>query len=315
MECPNCHDPSPGPGPFCIHCGNRLVVGVDVPASTARETGASEAIGKAVGEIGRASTIVARELSRSAKQVTTKAGQVTEQADAKVSVWGPFTGYGTRGRHVAWLIDDKGDHYSDLQAAVDRRFASRELPDASVVKANLHRRGINSDERPYFLLQRLRATIGLYIAPFGKDLYVSQVSYSLGPISPLRLWAFLGLWVFTALYPFFAAGGLGGLIEGLGRGNSDIGGISALFFCCTGPLFLVGVPLVTLVIGFAVLKFISVKDIMAPFRVPPNEFDADDLISLEKAVEQTVRECLDEVNIDQKLMPPAAEYGPRRRLI
>jgi hypothetical protein len=50
-------------------------------------------------------------------------------------------------------------------------------------------------------------------------------------------------------------------------------------------------------------------------RVQPNEFDQDDLIALEKAVEQTVRESLDVVGIEQELMPPAEEYGLRQRII
>ena len=49
--------------------------------------------------------------------------------------------------------------------------------------------------------------------------------------------------------------------------------------------------------------------------MPPNEFDIDDTVALEKSVEQTVREALDAVGIEQRLMPQAAESGFRRRLI
>jgi hypothetical protein len=51
-------------------------------------------------------------------------------------------------------------------------------------------------------------------------------------------------------------------------------------------------------------------------RTPPNEFQQDDAIALEKAVEETVRQSLDQVDIDVSLMPPAQDksFG-RPRLI
>ena len=85
--------------------------------------------------------------------------------------------------------------------------------------------------------------------------------------------------------------------------------------CCLGPVY-VGVWIALLImVLYALYKFIVEKDILAPLRVQPNEFDQDDLIALEKAVEQTVRESLDVVGIEQELMPPAEEYGLRQRII
>jgi hypothetical protein len=64
-----------------------------------------------------------------------------------------------------------------------------------------------------------------------------------------------------------------------------------------------------------VYKFLTEKDPLMLLRTPPNEFQQDDIIALEKAVEETVRQSLDTIGIDSALMPPASEYGIRRRLI
>jgi len=64
-----------------------------------------------------------------------------------------------------------------------------------------------------------------------------------------------------------------------------------------------------------VYKFLTDKDPLALLRTPPNEFQQDDVIALEKAVEETVRQSLDAIGIDTALMPPALEYGIKRRLI
>jgi hypothetical protein len=62
-------------------------------------------------------------------------------------------------------------------------------------------------------------------------------------------------------------------------------------------------------------KFLTVKDPLMLLRTPPNEFQQDDIVALEKAVEETVRQSLDRVGIDTGVMPPASDYGVKRRLI
>jgi hypothetical protein len=85
--------------------------------------------------------------------------------------------------------------------------------------------------------------------------------------------------------------------------------------CCFGPLFPIALIAVPLILAYSFYKWLTERDIEAVLRTTPNEFDTDDIVSLEKSVEQTVRESLDVVGIEQQLMPPADEYGFRRRLI
>ena len=117
------------------------------------------------------------------------------------SIWGPFAGYGTRGRHVAWLLDDLGKRAEDLRQTVADRFRRRAIPGAQMQSRILTAKGVLVEQRPYFLVRRGRATAGLYIAKFGQGLNISQVSYFKGPISAARVLIISAIAAFMFLYP------------------------------------------------------------------------------------------------------------------
>jgi hypothetical protein len=223
------------------------------------------------------------------------------------SIWGPFAGYGTRGRHVSWLINDQGERAEALQDVVAARFERREIPGARIEQVKLTRRGVLVDSRQYFLIRRGLSTAGLYITRFGRDLYVSQVTYFKGPISNFRV-LFLTLAIASPLlFPVFTS-----LFSS--AGDQNIAAALALATCLS-PLLVVSSLVLTVLIPFSIYKWFTEKDLLAALRVPPNEFDVDDTVALEKSVEETVRESLDEVGIEKRLMPPVAASEFRRRLI
>ena len=236
------------------------------------------------------------------------------------NIWGPFAGYGTRGRHVAWLLGTMGDRADTLRNAIDMRFAGRAIQDAVVSNKTLVGRGVAVEQRPYFLIQRKIATVGLYIARLGNDIYISQVTYARGPISAARVLLLAMMLVFQM---FFLVGGFGSMLESFSGGNllglgygpgPDFGGL-AFFLCCVGPLGLLNTIALLAAGLFTVWRTVTDKDPLAILRTSLNEFNQDDVIGLEKAVEETVRECMDQVGIDRRLLPPAADYGIRSRII
>ncbi len=313
MICPNCRTPDPGPGPFCMSCGYRL----PAPTTTAPAPLATEARGDLpstpspapVGPTSRASAYPLPSVA------SPPSGQMGSAGAVPVSIWGPFAGYGTRGRHVSWLINEQGERADALRDIVAARFERREIPRATVEPVKLVRQGVLVDTRPYFLIRRGLTTAGLYIARFGQDLFVSQVTYFKGPISSMRILILAAALLFALIYPVVynnafsqigvsLFGGVGGDLEGL-----------MLLTCCLGPIYLLDWLALGILALFSGYKWLTVKDVLAALRVPPNEFDIDDTVALEKSVEQTVREALDAVGIEQRLMPQAAESGFRRRLI
>jgi hypothetical protein len=68
-------------------------------------------------------------------------------------------------------------------------------------------------------------------------------------------------------------------------------------------------------IGYSIYKFLTEKDILALFRSPPTEFQEDDIVSLEKAVGETVRQSADLIGIDLKLLDPGQARRSKKRLI
>jgi hypothetical protein len=251
----------------------------------------------------------------------TPVGQLGTTGQA-TSIWGPFAGYGARREHVAWLLEGLGDRAEELRDTVTDRFNRRQIPDAKVDLSILTGQGIAIERRPFYRVRRGLATVWLYVARFGQDLYISQVSYVKGPISTLRLLVAGGLatlvgisWVnafaaYTNVQDALSSVSLFG-----GGGVAPSGELILSSVCCTGPLGSLASLALILGAAFSVSKFLTEKDVLALFRSPPNEFQEDDIVSLEKAVNETVRQAADLIGIDRKLLAPGQAYRSGKRVI
>jgi hypothetical protein len=103
----------------------------------------------------------------------------------------------------------------------------------------------------------------------------------------------------TFVYPVAMNAALNDAMAGVnlfGGGGLDFGAVF-LLACLVGPLGFVNTLLLFLLLGFSAYKWLTEKDFLAAVRVPPNEFNEDDLMAMEKAIEQTVRLCLDDLGL------------------
>jgi len=235
-----------------------------------------------------------------------------------VGLWGPFAGYGARRRHVGWLMDGEGHRAVDLASSVETKFKEREIPQARVFKTTLVGQGVLVERRPYFVLRRGLASLALYITQFGRDLFISQASYLKPPISAFRVILALASAAFflfmTFIYPFMWSASARSITESFslfGGGPSDFQ-VSTLVFlsCVLGPLGGLNTLLLFILLCFSAYKFLTEKDFFAALRVPPNEFNEDDLMAMEKAVEETVRLSLTDLKLNpDELKMTTAERG------
>jgi hypothetical protein len=305
---------------FCSQCGRRNTAGFRYCQSCGAQlatTGGSQPLAPAV-QAGLPPTAPVVQRPYSDQTIS----QMGTGGISVLDIWGPFAGYGERGRHVSWLLDNLGEQAEALRNVVTERFEERRIPAARIEQRSLTAKGLVVERRPYYLIRRDNATAGLYIARFGRDLFISQVTYFKGAIQVLRAVIFVLMIAFQAYLIF----GYGRSLESsatswlnsfdLLRGFSgSTGEMLGFLLCCIGPLGILN----TLALAFAgvhmIYKFITEKDPWALLRTPPNEFELDDIMAIEKAVEETVRQSLDRVDIDVALMPPAEEYGFKRRLI
>ncbi|MBN1659132.1 MAG: zinc ribbon domain-containing protein [Anaerolineae bacterium] len=305
-QCSQCGTENEAGFRFCKSCGAPLAT-----AEMGNGTGAADEARPSSG------TRVTRTVGAAARSI----GQLGSGGMSAVNIWGPFAGFGERGRHVSWLLNNLGDRAERLRDAVMERFNERQIPGAHIHPRTLLGQGVVVERRPYYFAQRGIATAALYIARFGYDLYVSQVTYVRGAISPLRAILLISSVLFqlgyipaviAAIAPLNATGV--DLARLYGYESYDWSAFGFLS-CCVGPLWALNSLGLLLVALHMFYKFLTIKDPLAMLRLPPNEFQQDDIIALEKAVEETVRLSLDAVGIDAGLMPPAPEYGFRRRLI
>jgi hypothetical protein len=234
-----------------------------------------------------------------------------------LNIWGPFAGYGTRRRHVGWLMDGEGHRALDLVAQVEAKFQEREIPGVTISKQTLTAKGIVVETRPYFLLRRGLATLALYISEFGHDLFISQVSYLKPPISNFRVLLLIAMLLFTV--SMFLCGGLSSLSSASALGSAtsgfnpynpygsprssspDLSGLmclGSLLICCLSPLSCTTSIALPVFFGFSAYKWLVEKDFWAALRVPPNEFNEDDLMAMEKAVEEVVRQSLTDLKLN-----------------
>lgn len=241
-----------------------------------------------------------------------------DSGSSPFNIWGPFAGYGTRRRHVGWLMDGQGLRTNDLIEKVDANFGQREIPGVYLDHSTLVARGLVVEQRPYFILRRGLASIGLYIAQFGQDLFVSLVSYLKPPISNFRVLILILMLLFQAFMTFGYPVALSGAVDevsssfGLfGGGSPDMSGMLTLL-CLVGPLGALNTLALLFFVVYSLYKWLAEKDFWAGLRVPPNEFNEDDLMAMEKAVEQTVRISLDEIGLNPDDLKPAAVRDQRR---
>lgn len=305
--CPQCGKANVPDVRFCQHCGVSLA---EAPLATRAETRPTTAP--------PATTPTPATARPPGDRQPQPIAQMGAGGLSLVDIWGPFAGYGERGRHVSWLLDNLGDRAETLREAISNRFRERQIPGAVVQPKTLTGRGIAVERRPYYLIKRGVATAGLYVARFGQDLFISQVTYAKGAINPLRVLILLLMVTFQVYLMFYYGTSLGSavgsfdLFGGYTAGNPEALGT---LLCCVGPLGLLNTLGLFLAGLHMLYKFITDKDPFMLLRTPPNEFQHDDIVALEKAVEETVRQSLDIIGIDTALMPPASQYGIKRRLI
>ncbi len=226
-------------------------------------------------------------------------------SSGSVSIWGPFAGMGAQNKHDGWLMDGKGSRVRDLIVKVNAKFNDRQIPGARIDKQILQAKGLMVDKRPYFIVQREQNSVALYINRFGQDLYVSLTSFLKSKLSVARIVAASAVFLFYLISLITNMMIINGdLIENIASSFMGLSGPSGspglmLTTLCFMTIFgsIAGV-LLTIFVILSVSKLITDKDILFYLRAKPDAFVKDDLMALEKAVEQTVKIAIDEIGLD-----------------
>lgn len=307
MYCSNCGCKNQDNAAFCQNCGNKFSSHPSqIPTSQAQSDSTRTAFPGA-GQF--APSTYPSNPSPTTFPKTPFPLEIPENA-AKFNVWGPFAGYGAQRSHDGWLMDNKGEHARDLQEKIREKFNERMIPGATAVEKELIAKGLLVEKRPYFILSRKNISVALYISDFGTDLFVSIASYLKPPISNLRVLIVGIMAAFTVLTMIVFPAAIASQFSAFGSG---LGGLVTLL-CVLGPVAGVSSILLTVLFFYSGYKWLTDKDILAALRSKPNEFNEDDLMALEKTVEQTVRTSIDEIGLDSDDLKPVTS-GNKSRLI
>lgn len=219
-----------------------------------------------------------------------------------LNIWGPFAGYGSRWRHIAWLLEDAGEHAQAMIEKVTDSFKDRHIPQAGIQKETLTARGIMVENRPYFIVKRGLVSVALYISEFGQDLFISLAAYLKPPISKLRT-IILGLMAFfwlisTFLFPAMLGSVYSDMTGGMFGLGSDPSFLPVFLLCVLSPLAAINNLALLLFVIYGVYKWLTDKDFLAGLREKINEFNEDDLMAMILAVEQTINTSMEEIGLD-----------------
>lgn len=309
MYCPNCGSENKEGAQFCFNCGKPLTI-----LSTANNVSSTPSI----------PTHYPPPISSSpvgygtSHQYTPNNGNWNENSNKSgiLNIWRPFAGYGSKRTHKGWLMDNKSEKVPDLIASVREKFNSRKIQDAFLEEKELIARGLLVEKRIYFLLRRRLITVGLYINNFGNDLYLSIVSFMKPAISNLKVLIVILMVLFgifaSIFLPSIAANSISNSVSSFIYGSgSNLSGILTLL-CIIGPLGMLNNLLLGIFLIYSIYKWITEKDFLAGLRSKPTEFNEDDLMSMEKAVEQTVRMAMDEIGLDPDDLKQVSSQDEKR---
>lgn len=220
-----------------------------------------------------------------------------------------FAGRGTLITHFSWLLTGNNAYTQSgaINSSVVSILRQRSIAGTTITQEKLMERGIAMEERDYIVARRGITTVFTYVAPAGPELYISRATTALPPISYIRA-AILALLAALMILGFIQPG-LAGPYGTLGMSPFAI-----LLYALSYPI---AIFLVVMLIASFVYWLVE-NDFLVYLRANSlNDFQLDDIAMLEKMIDETVREAVKQVGLDEsKITPPLTvqSFHPRTRI-
>jgi hypothetical protein len=197
-----------------------------------------------------------------------------------------FAGRGVLLTHQSWFLSEKALAAANMLTTSFDILRRRSIIGLNVEPRNLQDYGAQTETRHYLLLRRGVATIFLYIAPAGHDLYISRATTVLTSIDGFRRFVLIALIALGIL----------------------------LFI-----VFPISIPIWLILIIFFSLSFrnwLRERDFWIYLRKNElNDFQLDDIAVMEQMTDDTLKAAAIQNEIDaDKIMPPTKGYEHGRRI-
>lgn len=333
IRCTACLRENPDTVTYCRHCGNALSApsGASFSSSQSGRSGASAASAGAYysqvppqhSPAGSSSS--SQPFQTFAQQPSTGKHPIAQMGTPTSALIGnrhAFAGYGIPANHQSWLLSRQAARADDVFSTVMSIMGMRGSQNIRLQPAKIQEQGIKPEERYYLIVQRGVSTVFVYIAPSGNDLYISRATMVKCSLDLLRITIFCLLLAVAILGPSISSAILSNMTTNL-FGNllgSSSGPSLGTSLCFSGLLFLASVfSWIYLILhGIRSLRYwMREKDSLIYLRnLTLRDFEVDDIMLLEHATDETIREALQQLKLDaSQIVPPAQGYQQQRRLV
>jgi hypothetical protein len=305
--CSQCGHPNPAGSTFCIRCGGKLGVGQTFQqfASSNPDSSAYSVGYQAQGAQAQSAAIFS--------SAPVQMGSVSSSPEGQ-SMPHAFAGRGSLITHLSWLLSGDSANAANLRDAILEILRPRHFLHLNLNIQRLQESGHWIEERDYIIMKRGVATVFVYVAPAGQDLYISRATTVQLSIDPLRV-----IILCCALAEVFLSPGIiGGILTSTASsGLSNPGGLAVPLIIALG-LILLYIPAITFLFSFLVVSFkhwLVERDFWIYLRRNDlHDFEIDDVDLLEHATDEATRAAVKQLNLDATKIVSPSNYHTKRHV-
>jgi hypothetical protein len=324
-SCPTCGAQNIEGAIFCIRCGGQMGTTVNLAGSpqspNAPHGGANPGNSSGYAPFSPGYQALGAKAQAGAMASSSGPAQMGSRATATTDSMSrhAFAGHGTLITHHSWLLNGSYTHTTTLRSAVQDILGRRNIQSLTLNNEKLQEHGYWIEEREYLTLKRGIATIFVYIAPAGQDLYISRATTVLLSFDVLRIGLLLFALADVFLSPSLLQGVLGSMTSSLANNVGAIAGLIVPFLILAVIFAALFLPSILFLGAFLLASFkhwFVEKDFWVYLRRGSlNDFEIDDIMLLEHATDETVQAAVKQLNLDSsRIVPPAQGYQTKRRV-
>ncbi len=351
ISCPQCFRENPDQSEFCSYCGHKFDAASQpnntgvfdnypnlsassprlfVPKSSSFQTGAQQPFQQAALQQPLQQSVPQPPFQSVQPGVPGAGSSAILPGQGTGSIRSAFAGHGTlTDIHHSWLLNGGRTQAMDVRSAIQDMIHQRTLEGLNVTLQNLVDQSMVAEQRDYVIIKRKAATIFIYVASAGHDLYISRATTVKPALSMLRFILLVLIGVTLVFGPAIVVGVIFGIISSLtsaaassgsagGGSTAAIGGI--LFGGVISFLFLIVYiycsSLLVAGIFISIRSWIIEKDFLAVLRPSVlTEFQRDDVALLTSVADDIIKTAVKHLGLDaDKITPPSEGYQPKRRI-
>jgi hypothetical protein len=230
-----------------------------------------------------------------------------------------FAGRGELITHYTWFLPGEHLNATNLRSAILDLLRLRNFQPLKLNVEKLRESGYWFEERDYITMQRGVATIFVYIAPAGRDLYISRATTVQLSFDPLRIIIFACIVGEVFLGPAIIQGMLTNATSSATGGPASALGLIVPLITIVGIFALLYIPSIIALLVFLFASFkhwLAERDFWIYLRRNYlKDFEIDDVKLLERATDEAVHAAGEQLKVDvTKISPPVQSDQAKRRV-